>query len=199
MRHEELNREDLKQTALMILKTAERIARIIRSLRFVARDGSTDPFVNTSIRSIVDETLVLCESRLKNENVSLDASTVPMDLYCVCRGVQISQVLINLINNAVDAIRDLPEKWIRIEASLHAGTIHIAVTDSGPGIPKELADKIMKPFFTTKGVGKGTGLGLSISRGIAHAHGGDLELDENCSHTRFVLQLPQAHESLQTA
>ncbi|HET9238619.1 MAG TPA: ATP-binding protein [Oligoflexus sp.] len=199
LRHEELNREDLKQTVHMILKTSERIARIIRSLRFVARDGSTDPFVNTSIRSIVDETLALCDSRLKNENVCLDASAVPVDLSCVCRGVQISQVLINLINNAVDAIRDRPEKWIRIEASLQAGMIRIAVTDSGPGIPKELADKIMKPFFTTKGVGKGTGLGLSISRGIAHAHGGDLELDEGSPHTRFVLVLPQAHESLQTA
>jgi signal transduction histidine kinase len=199
LRHEELNREDLKQTVQMILKTAERIARIIRSLRFVARDGSTDPFVNTSIRSIVDETLTLCESRLKTESVCLDASAVPLELYCVCRGVQISQVLINLINNAVDAIRDLPEKWIRIDASLHAGIIRIAVTDSGPGIPKELVDKIMKPFFTTKGVGKGTGLGLSISRGIAHAHGGDLELDVNSPHTRFVLVLPQAHASLQTA
>lgn len=199
LRHEELNREDLKQTVQMILKTAERIARIIRSLRFVARDGSTDPFVNTSIRSIVEETLALCESRLKNDNVCLDACAVPLDLYCVCRGVQISQVLINLINNAMDAIRDLPEKWIRIEASLEAGMIRIAVTDSGPGIPKELADKIMKPFFTTKGVGKGTGLGLSISRGIAHAHGGDLELDGAHPHTRFVLVLPQAHESLQTA
>jgi signal transduction histidine kinase len=199
LRQEELNRDDLKHTVQMILKTAERIARIIRSLRFVARDGSTDPFVNTSIRSIVEETLTLCESRLKNENVCLDANGVPLDLYCVCRGVQISQVLINLINNAVDAIRDLPEKWIRIEASLEAGMIRLAVTDSGPGIPKELADKIMKPFFTTKGVGKGTGLGLSISRGIAHAHGGDLELDEAHTHTRFVLVLPQAHESLQTA
>lgn len=199
LRQEELNREDLKHTVHMILKTAERIARIIRSLRFVARDGSTDPFVNTSIRSIVEETLALCESRLKNENVCLDASAVPQELYCVCRGVQISQVLINLINNAVDAIRDLPEKWIRIEANLEGGMIRLAVTDSGPGIPKELADKIMKPFFTTKGVGKGTGLGLSISRGIAHAHGGDLELDEAFPHTRFVLVLPQAHESLQTA
>jgi C4-dicarboxylate-specific signal transduction histidine kinase len=181
------------------LKTAERITRIIHSLKFVARDGSTDPFVNSSIRSIVDETLALCESKLKSENIDIDATSIPADLSCVCRAVQISQVLINLINNAVDAIRDLPEKWIRIEASLQGGWIEIAVTDSGHGIPKELADKIMKPFFTTKGVGKGTGLGLSISLGIAHAHGGVLELDESSPHTRFILRLPQAHESLQTA
>ncbi|WP_141734254.1 ATP-binding protein [Oligoflexus tunisiensis] len=199
LRHEELNREDLKHTAGVILKTAERIGRIIKSLRFVARDGSTDPFANTSIKTIVEETLALCEARLKNEEIRIDASLIPADLCCVCRAVQISQVLINLINNAVDAIRDLPEKWIRIEARSQKGMIHIAVTDSGPGIPKELADKIMKPFFTTKGVGKGTGLGLSISRGIAHAHGGDLELDADSPHTRFVLTLPQARESLQTA
>lgn len=199
LRLEELNREELKQTACTILKTAERITRIIHSLKFVARDGSMDPFVNSSIRSIVDETLALCESKLKNENIDIDAKSVPADLYCVCRAVQISQVLINLINNAVDAIRDLPEKWIRIEASLQDGWIEIAVTDSGHGIPKDLADKIMKPFFTTKGIGKGTGLGLSISLGIAHAHGGALQLDESSPHTRFILRLPQAHETLQTA
>jgi signal transduction histidine kinase len=199
LRNEELNREDLKHTAGMILKTAERIARIIRSLRFVARDGSTDPFANTSIRNIVDETLALCEAKLKSEDVVLDAGSIPADLYCVCRAVQISQVLINLINNAVDAIRELPEKWIRIEATLQNGSVRIAVTDSGPGIPQELAEKIMKPFFTTKGVGKGTGLGLSISRGIAHAHGGDLAIDSASPHTRFVLVLPQVQERLQTA
>jgi C4-dicarboxylate-specific signal transduction histidine kinase len=198
LRQEELNREDLNQSTTMILKTAERIARIIRSLRFVARDGSTDPFVNTSIRSIIDDTLGLCEAKLKSEEVTLDASAVPLDLCCFCRAVQISQVLINLINNSVDAIRHLPEKWIRIEAHKEEGWVHIAVTDSGPGISKELADKIMKPFFTTKGVGKGTGLGLSISRSIAHAHGGGLTLDGRSPHTRFVLTLPQARENPQS-
>ncbi|HYX31666.1 MAG TPA: ATP-binding protein [Oligoflexus sp.] len=199
LRREELNREELKHTAALILKTADRIGRIIRSLRYVVRDGNLDPFVNTNIRVIVDETLGLCESKLKNENIYLDASPVPVDLCCVCRGVQISQVLINLINNSIDAIRELPEKWIRLEAYVEGAWIRIAVTDSGPGIPKDLAEKIMKPFFTTKSVGHGTGLGLSISRGIAQAHGGDLEVDLQCPHTRFVLTLPQAHENLQSA
>jgi signal transduction histidine kinase len=199
LRQEELDREELNQATTTILKTAERIARIIRSLRFVARDGSLDPFVLTSIRSIVDETLGLCEAKLKTEEVTLDATGVPLELSCVCRAVQISQVLINLINNSVDAIRSLPEKWIRIEAREEAGWVHLAVTDSGPGIPKELAEKIMKPFFTTKGVGKGTGLGLSISRSIAHAHGGELTLDLHAVHTRFVLTLPQAHGHVQSA
>jgi C4-dicarboxylate-specific signal transduction histidine kinase len=165
----------------------------------VAREGANDPFVNTRIKTIVDETLAISESRLKKADIEIDATLIPADLSCMCRAVQISQVLINLINNAVDAIQDLPEKWIRIDARLQKGMIHIAVTDSGHGIPKDLADKIMKPFFTTKGVGKGTGLGLSISRGIAQDHGGDLTLDEDSPHTRFVLILPQARESLQSA
>lgn len=190
LKHEELNRQDMHDTVGVILKTAERIARIIRSLRFVARDGSLDPFVDNNLRAIVDETLALSEARLKYEDVHLDASHVPADLRCVCRGVQISQVLINLINNAMDAIRFQSEKWIRIEASTDGPNLQLAVVDSGPGIPEELTDRIMKPFFTTKEVGKGTGLGLSISRGIAQAHGGDLKLDRRSTHTRFVLTLP---------
>lgn len=67
----------------------------------------------------------------------------------------------------------------------------IEVTDSGPGIPVEVAEKIMKPFFTTKPVGKGTGLGLSISRSIISAHKGTLELDRTRPNTTFVVRLPR--------
>jgi signal transduction histidine kinase len=66
------------------------------------------------------------------------------------------------------------------------------VTDSGGGIPENIRDKVGQPFFTTKQVAHGTGLGLSISKGIVEAHGGHLNLDVECEHTRFVVTLPKA-------
>jgi signal transduction histidine kinase len=70
-------------------------------------------------------------------------------------------------------------------------SLEVSVTDSGKGIPKAIRDKLMQPFFTTKGIGKGTGLGLSISRGIVHSHNGVLEVDTSCPNTRFVVRLPK--------
>jgi C4-dicarboxylate-specific signal transduction histidine kinase len=66
----------------------------------------------------------------------------------------------------------------------------ISVTDSGTGIPSDVARKIMTPFFTTKPTGKGTGLGLSISSNIMTDHGGSLSLDHSSPHTRFVIRVP---------
>ena len=72
------------------------------------------------------------------------------------------------------------------------GLAQIIVTDSGPGIPKDIQHKIMQPFFTTKPVGTGTGLGLSISRSLIERHKGKLTLDSQSQHTRFVIMLPVA-------
>jgi signal transduction histidine kinase len=67
----------------------------------------------------------------------------------------------------------------------------ISVTDSGAGIPTELRERIMQPFFTSRPVGQGQGLGLSLTRGIVEQHGGALRLDTASPHTRFVMRLPK--------
>jgi signal transduction histidine kinase len=89
-------------------------------------------------------------------------------------------------------------RWVRIGAEANDGEVQIAVTDSGPGIPQDLAPRIMTPFFTTKDVGKGTGLGLSVSKGIAEAHNGRLEYDAGSPETRFVLTLKRTTRRLAT-
>lgn len=73
---------------------------------------------------------------------------------------------------------------------LRGEKLQISVTDSGKGIPSNIAEKLMQPFFTTKEVGKGTGLGLSISKGIIEDHQGSLWYDSSCANTRFVIDLP---------
>ncbi|MBI3544121.1 MAG: PAS domain S-box protein, partial [Deltaproteobacteria bacterium] len=175
--------------------TANRIAKIVRSLRTFARDGAGDDFVATPIRSIIEETLELCQERLHKENIKLLVDPFPDTLTAECRPTQIAQVLLNLMMNARDAVGAQPERWIRVTVTSAAGAIVIAVSDSGPGIPPEVRDRIFDPFFTTKEVGKGTGLGLSVSRGVMRGHNGSLSLDTSSPNTRFLIQFPQDQSS----
>lgn len=107
-----------------------------------------------------------------------------------CRPVEISQVVLNLIGNAYDAIGAHCGAWIRLEISREGNWTCLSVTDSGPGIPEELRQSIMQPFFTTKRGVQGMGLGLSLAKRIIEGHGGTLIVDSECPHTRFVAQLP---------
>ena len=101
-------------------------------------------------------------------------------------------VLLNLLNNAADAVEPLPGKWAEVKT---VGTdAEISMMDSGKGMAKQFRDKVGQPFFTTKPVGRGTGLALSISKGSVKAHGGHLNLHAECEHTRFVVTLPEGAE-----
>jgi len=195
VRHGSLDQDELSELLKMIETTVTRIAKIIRGLRSFSRDGSHEPFKSTSIRKIVDDTLALCSEKMKNHGIEIKLSDIPADLAVECREVQISQVLLNLFNNAYDAIEKLPQKWIQIETKDQQDHVQIVVTDSGPGIPPEIQQKLFQPFFTTKEVGKGTGLGLSISRGILQAHKGKFFLGDNHQNTEFVIQLPKRQNS----
>ncbi len=181
-----------------VIAMSKRISNIVRGLRTFARDGSKDPMSEFPVTAFVAEVQDLCYSRMKSLRIEFHAQ-YPEDLKAYGREVQISQVLLNLINNAIDAIEKLPQKWIRLEIVDRGHDIVMSVTDSGSGIPAELREKIMQPFFTTKDVGKGTGLGLSISIGIARDHGGDLIYDSNSENTRFEIRLPKAPSSSQRA
>jgi C4-dicarboxylate-specific signal transduction histidine kinase len=173
-------------------QTTLRISKIIRSLRLFARDGQDDPFEGSSLREMIDNTLEFCQQRLKSHDIDLRVGPIPENLTLECRPIQIGQVLLNLLNNAHDAVSRLPVKWIELSVQDLGARVHIAVADSGPGIEPELRTKILEPFFTTKEVGKGTGLGLSISKGIIESHQGRLFVDENSTHTRFVIELPKS-------
>ena len=113
-----------------------------------------------------------------------------------CRSVEISQVLMNLLNNSRDALtmkdsKDPDDRWINIVVTDQGENVEINVMDNGNGIPHDVAEKIMQPFFTTKELGKGTGLGLSISRNIIESHKGRFFLDSNSQYTKFTIILPK--------
>ncbi len=172
-----------------------RISKIIKGLRSFARDGDSDPFEPAKVRSIVLDTLDFCQEKMKTNGVVLEVGVISPDLSIKCRPVQVSQVLLNLLNNAFDAVLGLDEKWIRIDVVDRGEFAEIRIKDSGARISPEVQEKLFQPFFTTKPVGQGTGLGLSISTGIANAHHGSLKLDGSSQNTCFVLQLPKVADA----
>ncbi len=191
MNSRSLTLDEIPDRLKSIDKTVDRIAKIINGLRSFARDSSQDPMTMTLLKSILEDSASLCQARFKTSEVTLEIPFIDEEIKISCRASQISQVLVNLLSNAFDAVKDLPEKWIKVSVEAKGQYILISITDSGPGIPEELREKILQPFFTTKEIGKGTGLGLSISLGILKAHGGELEIDKDCPNTKFVIKLPR--------
>jgi signal transduction histidine kinase len=182
----------VRKTAHDIDRTVDRIRRIVDALRAFARQDDADPLRPELLAPIVEDTVELCSHRFHQHSVELTVDPIPESLLVLGRGTQIAQVLLNLLSNAYDAVEDQDDRWVRITTIEHESEVQVAVLDSGPGVPKEIVDRIMEPFFTTKGIGRGTGLGLSLSEGIAAAHGGRLELDAGARPTRFVLTLKRA-------
>ncbi|MDZ4082989.1 MAG: ATP-binding protein, partial [Bdellovibrionales bacterium] len=174
-----------------------RPAKIVSGLLTFSRDSRSDILQPVSLKRLLDDSLLFSIERFKKNDILLEVSEVP-DIQVRGNSNELSQVLINLINNAHDAVRNEKVKKVSIDFELRLqpgqttnGLVAISVTDSGPGVPAQIRSKIMQPFFTTKDVGKGTGLGLSISKGIAERHGGRLYLDPNSVRgARFVLEVP---------
>jgi PAS domain S-box-containing protein len=189
----ELTNEDVLKMCSKIDSTVGRIAKIVSGLKIFAKDGSKDPFEEINLYDLIVETISFCEARFRNHHVPLEVLDVPKDLVFQCRRVQISQVMLNLLNNSYDAVVNKPSPWVKISVENHPNSVSIIITDSGPGISKDFRNKIMEPFFSTKDVGKGTGLGLSLSKGLVEAHKGELLLDTESKHTKFVIKLPKVH------
>jgi C4-dicarboxylate-specific signal transduction histidine kinase len=188
---ETIDRKMVSEMTVIVGQTVQRISTIIQGLRTFSRDGSKDSFSSIPLKQVLESTLILCRERIKHSDVKITLEEIGNDVRIQCRPVQISQIILNLVSNACDAISPLKEKWIKISAACEGELVQISVTDSGSGISEKIRDKVFQPFFTTKEIGKGTGLGLSISKGITDAHHGELTLDTKCQNTRFVLSLPK--------
>ncbi|OYZ24052.1 MAG: hypothetical protein B7Y39_02310 [Bdellovibrio sp. 28-41-41] len=179
----------LSQDLEKILNTANRIAKIISSLRSFSRNGAQDPFFEVSLSHWLNETLELCRQTMLSHSIQLNVGKIP-DISFMCRESQLSQVLLNLLNNGVDAVKNQTNKEISISFEVSKKFLYLYVRDSGPPIPLDVQSRLMEPFFTTKAPGSGTGLGLSISLGIMREHRGNMRFVPNEPQTCFVMEIP---------
>lgn len=183
--------EKAMEYASTIQDTCSKIGTIVRSLNSFSRSAQEDPMRPADLRSLIDDTLVICQPRYYLKAIALE---VQCDLKSkvLCRPVEIGQVLINLLNNAYDAVENtkLPQVALKVECINQVAKI--LVKDNGHGIPEANYEKVFQTFFTTKVPGKGTGLGLSISRKIAESNNGKLYFTSEPGNTIFTLELPLA-------
>lgn len=185
------NLREVQQPIERIEATVDRIHRIVKGLKFSSQNASRSDFAPLSVTRFLDDISELTRVRFARSKVGLKIERPKTDLTIECRGVEIGQVLVNLINNAFDAAHAVVGGWVKVLVVDDAESVSFRVSDNGPGIPFEIQERIMQPFFTTKEVGKGTGLGLSISQGIVAQHRGKLYLDRKSVQTCFVVTLPK--------
>ncbi|OFZ30689.1 MAG: hypothetical protein A2622_13550 [Bdellovibrionales bacterium RIFCSPHIGHO2_01_FULL_40_29] len=172
-----------------ILQMVNRISNITESLRKVARDRRTVDSQKNDLGQIAEDTLSLCFNRMTALGINFISQIPEPPLPINCNAIEISQVLLNLMNNAIDAVETLDDRQIKLTIQKIRSIYRITIEDSG-SIDPEIASRMMEPFFTTKPVGKGIGLGLSVAKSIVENHNGQLYLDTKSKRTRFVLELP---------
>jgi PAS domain S-box-containing protein len=193
--------EDSKEheIARRIIKESDRIAEIVRSLLSFAR-GSSEKKSPVHIGDILSDSLALTEAQMRKEGIRLELNIPPGLPPVIAQPQHIEQVFLNLINNACFALaRKYPEADSDKILEIYAGTfsdgrnpfVRITFHDHGTGIPAEIKDRIMDPFFTTKQGSDGTGLGLSISHGIISDHGGSIKIESiEGKFTKIIIDLP---------
>jgi PAS domain S-box-containing protein len=168
---------------------------ITDSLRRLSRSSENDPMLPVAVSRLINETLTYCQRRFYSKGVDLTVENTLEQQRVTCREIEITQVLLNLLNNAFDAVSqtESEKSWVSIATEIVGGDVVFHVTDSGPGVPEKSAETVFYPFFTTKGPAEGTGLGLSISKTIVDAHKGEIWLEQSHPNTRFSVKLPLDH------
>jgi two-component system C4-dicarboxylate transport sensor histidine kinase DctB len=170
---------------------AERMAAITNHLKTFARKSEPGRPEPVSVARAVEGALFLIESQIKVANVHI-IRDVQADLWVSGYAVQLEQVLVNLIRNALDAVTEVKRPAIEIAVRASEDTVRIGIADNGPGVPPELIERIFDPFVTSKPVGKGLGLGLSISYGIVQDFRGSIHASNRPQGgAELVIELPR--------
>ncbi|HJX84816.1 MAG TPA: HAMP domain-containing sensor histidine kinase, partial [Candidatus Angelobacter sp.] len=171
-----------------LLREAHRMRRIIENLLRFARQNSLEK-KSADLQTLLDDVLALRDYHIRNNDIEVEVVIQPKLPPVAVDEDQFKQILLNLLNNSIDAMERAPVKHVRIEAVQEEKRIVVRFDDTGPGFDE--VGRVFDPFYTTKPVGKGTGLGLSICYGIVKEHGGDIYAInlEPCG-ARVVVELP---------
>ncbi len=182
-----------------IIKESDRIAGIVSSLLSFARDSKGEK-APVHVSEVLEDSLALTEAQMKKHGIKMKID-IPGDLPRIfANKQQIEQVFLNVIGNAdyalnekhphdnANKVLEIRGEEIRVDGN---SLIRMTFSDTGTGIPSEIRDKVMNPFFSTKPGNSGTGLGLSISHGIISDHGGNIRIDSKAGEfTKVIIDLP---------
>jgi len=186
--HEGLAQQRRQQYLGMAQSEVERLIEIVQRMLDFYRP-SRGGLKSADLNRVVDNVLALAHKRFQHGDIQVH-SDLAADLPNIpIVPDQISQVLLNLVINAVEALPDGGDLWLKTELSDQGDEVLLSVRDNGLGMPPEQMNSLFEPFYTTKS--EGTGLGLAISYGIVERHGGTMEVSSQLGQgTRFVVRLP---------
>jgi C4-dicarboxylate-specific signal transduction histidine kinase len=187
---DEAQTENIRTRLGKVGNEARRIKRIIEGLLRFARQNHSASH-SSNFEAAFRDAIMLREYDLRTRGIQIQTEIAPTFPSLAIREDDLKQVLLNLLNNSVDAVQDRVEKIIQIRAALHDGKAGIEIEDSGPGFAD--LNRAFDPFYTTKPVGSGTGLGLSICYGIVNECGGRIQIsNKEPSGAVVSIELPVA-------
>lgn len=177
-----------------IINANKRAGAIVNSIRNLSRMKEESEFQEFEVSELVELVKPLISIKLAGNDIELKEQFENLSVYAD-KG-EISQVLLNIMNNAIDAIKDNEnKKWIEITTEMFDDQVYIKIKDSGLIENIDNPAKIFEPFYTTKDIGDGTGLGLSLSRNIMGRNGGSITIDTSGINTCFIMSVKSAKSS----
>jgi two-component system C4-dicarboxylate transport sensor histidine kinase DctB len=187
-----LDRQQLapaRDNLTLIASLTERIGTITEELKAFARKGRTAP-EPVDIRSVIEGAVILLRSRFAGRLDALAIELPPAGMMVIGTRVRLEQVLINLFQNALEALEGRQDARVAVSVSDEGEEIAIGIADNGPGIEPAILDSLFTPFNTSKE--KGLGLGLVISKDIAADYGGRIDVASSENGSLFTLHLRKA-------
>lgn len=189
----EVDLKEILSSVDLIHKSVNKTTETIRSLLVVSRKGEQEEVVEIDIIEAINEVITFASVRAKSKSIRFINKIPEEAVWVKVNPTHLSQIFLNLINNAIDAmdsIEESHEKVIEIEVISGKGKVGLQVRDFGPGIPNDIAQRIFNPFFTTKPVGQGTGLGLSIVKSLVEGNKGEISLIDVPQGAAFLVEFP---------
>lgn len=188
---DEIEEDDLTSELKELIKDSlfgvEQITEMVLNLRNFARLDESK-VKKTNVRECIEASLKIARNSIKHQDIITEFAITPE---VQCSPSQINQVLVNLFNNASQAMENKPDGQIEVRTRADDEYVYIDVTDNGKGMSQTILDQIFEPFFTTKGAGEGTGLGMAISQQIMEQHNGQIiATSTEGVGTTFTLTLP---------
>lgn len=187
---DEINKEELAKISNKISENSNRISKIVSALNHISKERSLTEMEKIEIKNIFSEIEKLLNSKRIFKSIDFKFENKSKVLSFQGHSLLVIQVIVNLIENAIDAVSNIENPMIRLICRDGDKNIIFEIIDNGHGISREIENEVFLPFYSTKNLGSGTGLGLSLAKGILDAHSGDIYFNSSNSGTIFTVSFP---------